>query len=246
MEVLQNFHNYHIVVVGCGGTGSNLVPHLAQLANSYQDEKISIVLADEDVVEPGNIGRQFFIEPDVGNNKAGVLQKRYLAAWGVEISYYPYYIRDAQVLLKLLEIPASHGHRSTLPILVGCVDNHKSRRVFHEVFYQMDTIAYVDGGNSFFSGQVVLGLKIGGKEILKPLSEYYPDVMTTDDDISVGGTCGRKTVKEPQSLIANLWSAATILSFINNIIGVKKIPSYMTTFNAHNILCRPEYIRWQK
>ncbi|MCL6478145.1 MAG: ThiF family adenylyltransferase [Peptococcaceae bacterium] len=243
MEALQNFHNYHIVVVGCGGTGSNLVPHLAQLVNSYKDEKISIILADEDIVEPSNIGRQFFIEPDVGNNKAGVLQKRYLAAWGVDISYYPYYIREATALIKLLDIPAAHGHRPALSILVGCVDNHKSRRIFHEVFHKTETLAYIDGGNSLFSGQVVLGLKIGGKEILKPLAEYYPDVMITEDDISVGGTCSRTVVKEPQSLIANLWSAVTILAFINNIIGAKKVPSYMTTFNAHNILSRPEYLK---
>ncbi|MCL6477872.1 MAG: ThiF family adenylyltransferase [Peptococcaceae bacterium] len=242
-SVLRVFRNYHIVVVGCGGTGSNLVPHLAQLANSYKSEKVSIVLVDEDVVEPGNIGRQFFIEQDVGNNKARALQVRYATAWGGEISYYPHYVREEGVLLRLLEPPGIHGVKTVLPILVGAVDNHYSRRIFHSVFYKMPTIAYVDAGNSLFSGQVVVGLRHKGETLLKPVADYYPDVLTVEDEISVGGTCGRKVEKEPQSLIANLWAAITVLSFINNIMGVKKLPSHMATFNAHNVISRPEYIQ---
>lgn len=246
MKGLQKFNSYHIVVVGCGGTGSNLVPHLIQLAGSYGNGIISVVLVDEDMVEKGNIGRQFFIAPDVDKNKAEVLQKRYLSAWGVDISYHPHYIREVDELLKLLEKPEIHNHRAPLPILVGAVDNDLSRRVFHEAFYQLKDIAYIDAGNSRFNGQVVVGLRLNGETILKPLAEYYPDVLTTQDEISVGGTCGRVAAKEPQTLVANLWAAMITLSFINNIINVKELPSHMATFNAHNILSRPEYSKSRK
>jgi len=241
-RLLNRYRDWHIVVVGCGGTGSNLVPHLCQLAFSLKSEKISIVLADEDLVEPGNIGRQFFIEPDVGNNKARVLQVRYNGAWGVDISYHPHYIRETETLKRLLEPPSTHGNRPVLPILLSCVDNNVSRQVMEAVFKQARNIIYIDAGNSLLSGQVVVGMRHGNKTLLKPSSHYDRNILTDKDEIEVGGTCGRKVVKQPQSLIANMWAAAILLSYVNSIIGLKDLPSHMATFNAHNCVVRPEYL----
>ena len=44
-----------IVVVGCGGTGSLLVPRLCRL---LLGRRAQLVLVDHDQVEPHNIGRQ--------------------------------------------------------------------------------------------------------------------------------------------------------------------------------------------
>lgn len=242
-KILQKFKNWHIVMVGCGGTGSNLVPHLAQLVYSLKSEKISVVLADQDVVEPDNIGRQLFIEPEVGENKAGVLQLRYHTAWGVNISYHPHYITEEEVLIRLLTPPEEvHKKRPVMPILLGCVDNHFSRRVFDRAFRQSENLIYLDAGNSEFAGQVVMGFRCKGETILKPAADHFPDILTEQDEIQVGGTCSRNVVKEPQSLVANLWAAITMLSFLNNIIGLKEMPVSMATFNARNIIVRPQYI----
>lgn len=242
-EYLKRYNVYHLVVVGCGGTGSNLVPHLAQLAHSLKKKaKVIITLADEDIVEPGNIGRQFFIEPDIGENKARVLQKRYHTAWGVDIHYYPHYIRDKETLIELLTIKDEYPiHQLAIPILLGCVDNNFSRQIFHRLFEQIDNLIYLDAGNSEFSGQVVMGLKINGETLMKPIAELDPTVLTTKDEISVGGTCGRNVVKEPQNILANMWAAAILLTYVNNIIGVGNVPSYMATFNTVNTMIRPEY-----
>lgn len=241
-RLLSRYKNWHIVVVGCGGTGSNLVPHLCQQAYSLKSEKITITLADEDLVEPGNIGRQFFIEPDVGNNKARVLQMRYHGAWGVDVSYHPHYIRDAETLKRLLEPPSTHGNRPVLPILVGCVDNNVSRRVMDTVFKESKNLVYIDVGNSELTGQGIVAMRHGGRTLLKPPSHYFREILTDQDEIAMGGTCGRNVVKVPQSLIANLWAAATALSFINNVVGLKDLPSYMATFNTHNCVVKPEYM----
>lgn len=241
-RLLSRYRDWHIVVVGCGGTGSNLVPHLCQLAFSLKRESISITLADEDLVEPGNIGRQFFIEPDVGDNKARVLQMRYHGAWGVDLSYHPHYIREPETLKRLLEPPSIHLKRPVLPILVSCVDNNVSRRVMEVAFNEIRDIIYIDAGNSLLSGQVVVAMRHGGRTLLKPSSHYDRSIRTDQDEIEVGGTCGRKVKKVPQSLIANMWAATTLLSFINSIIGLKDLPSYMATFNAHNCVIKPEYV----
>lgn len=240
---LNDYYHYHIVVVGCGGTGSNLIPHLCQWANSLKRQAmISITLADGDRVEPNNIGRQFFVENDLGKNKADVLQARYYAAWGTDVSSYNEYIRDEDTLIKLLEPPECHTNHKTLPILVGCVDNHFSRQIMSRVFKKMRTLAYIDGGNSEFAGQVVIGFKRAGKTYLKPVANRFPEILETVDEIEEGGTCTAKIVKQPQNIMANIFSAMSILGFLNNLVAFKNLPVCMVTFNGHNLVIRPEYI----
>lgn len=236
-EILSKCNNWHLVIVGAGGTGSNLVPHLSQLMFSYANKQnISAVLVDEDVVEKKNIGRQFFIEPNIGENKAKTLQTRYRNAWDVDISYFPYYVREKEMLVKLLK----QGNYA-IPILVGCVDNNVSRQVFHQAFEEMENLIYLDAGNSEFAGQVVMGMKYKGETLLKPVASLYPDILDSTDGISVGGTCGQMVEKVPQSLVANMWAMVTLLSFINNIVGLKDVAVTSTTFNAHNVISKPEY-----
>lgn len=241
-DVLAKCKNWHIVVVGCGGTGSNLVPHLSQLAYSLKGETITIDLVDEDLVEKDNVGRQFFASPDVGQNKARVLHLRYQKAWGVKLGYCPHYIREEAFLERLLTPPEEHSGAPAMPILVGCVDNHFSRRIMNNVFQKAENLIYLDAGNSEFAGQAVVAMRYKGKTLLKSPVEYFPDILTEKDEISTGGTCGRKAVKVPQSLIANLWAATLLLSYLNSIIGLKDLPSYMATFNSRNCVMRPEYI----
>ncbi|MFX4261299.1 ThiF family adenylyltransferase [Pelotomaculum propionicicum] len=239
-EILAGYKNWHGVVVGCGGTISNFVPHLSQLLYSLND-LITITLVDEDTVEPGNVGRQFFAPPDVGNNKARTLQLRYQNAWGVRLSYHPHYIRDEKILEKLLIPPVAHAGKPTMPILIGGVDNHYSRRIMDAVFKKAENLIYLDSGNGEYTGQVVVAIRYGGKTLLKPPSEYFPEILTEQDEISVGGTCGRKAVKEPQTLVANVWAATTLLAMVNSIVNLKKISVSMTSFSALNCVSKPVF-----
>lgn len=229
-------------MVGCGGTGSNLVPHMSQLIYSLKSEKISVVLADQDLIEPENIGRQFFIKPEIGENKAEILQTRYHTAWGINISHHPYYITEEGTLLNLLNPPDTHKTRPVMPILIGCVDNNFSRQVFDKAFMQSENLIYIDAGNSEFTGQVVMGLRYKGKTLLKPVADCFPEILTDQDEIQVSGTCTRNSIKQPQNLLVNLWAATIMLSFLNNIMALKKMPASMATFNAGNTILRPLFV----
>ena len=71
-----------IIVLGAGGTGGYVIPHLYRLAfgrNGY----VRIIICDGDVVEEKNLVRQNFVEQDIGHNKAKVLAERYSAAFGI-------------------------------------------------------------------------------------------------------------------------------------------------------------------
>ena len=71
-----------IIVVGCGGTGSWLLPKLVKTINdgirkSIVRKDVKLILIDGDIVEEKNLVRQNFIEQDIGQNKAEVMASRY-------------------------------------------------------------------------------------------------------------------------------------------------------------------------
>mgnify|MGYP002603657289 CR=1 FL=1 len=64
-----------IIVIGAGGTGGYVVPHLYRIGFS-SEHQIRIVVCDGDVVEEKNLIRQNFVHQDIGRNKAQVLAER--------------------------------------------------------------------------------------------------------------------------------------------------------------------------
>jgi hypothetical protein len=57
-----------IVMLGAGGTGGHIAPHLYRLLYSL-DRPVRFIIADGDLVEQKNLVRQNFIQADLGENK---------------------------------------------------------------------------------------------------------------------------------------------------------------------------------
>ena len=57
-------------------------------------------------------------------------------------------------------------------ILLGCVDNNKSRQLCHRVFEQKRNLIYIDAGNGEHTGQVVCGVRQHGRTLYKPVDVY--------------------------------------------------------------------------
>ena len=77
-----------IVMVGAGGTGSNVFDALVQLHHGLlavgHPAGLKVTLYDDDVVDLPNIGRQRFVHADLGHNKAVTLINRYNLAYGLD------------------------------------------------------------------------------------------------------------------------------------------------------------------
>ena len=91
-----------IIVLGAGGTGGYLIPHLYRIAFSDENRDYRIIICDGDIAERKNLIRQNFIEQDIGRNKASVLAERYAGAFGIECEYIPEYIESEQRLKELV------------------------------------------------------------------------------------------------------------------------------------------------
>lgn len=165
-----------IVQLGAGGTGGHIAPHLYRLLYSL-DRPVRYIICDGDVVEQKNLVRQNFTPADLGENKAQVLAERYSSVFGMETEYVPDFVEDEDRLKNLLtpmrfrqRRPNSYREEivEEMVILLGAVDNNKSRQLCHRVFTQAKELIYIDSGNGEYTGQVICGVRRGGKTYFPP------------------------------------------------------------------------------
>ncbi|MBQ7152545.1 MAG: ThiF family adenylyltransferase, partial [Clostridia bacterium] len=82
-----------VVMLGAGGTGGHIAPHLYRLLYAL-DRPVRFIICDGDIVEEKNLVRQNFIPADLGENKARVLAERYSAVFGMETEYIPAFVEN--------------------------------------------------------------------------------------------------------------------------------------------------------
>lgn len=238
-------------VVGTGGTGGYFVQALGRLLYGRAQQglapDVSVCLIDGDRVEAPNLLRQHFLPQDIGRAKATVLAERFGQLYGLGWSAVPEYLETAEPLVDLLVSP-----HYALPVFIGCVDNHPTRQILHAAFTRLSRAVYIDLGNDAFhpddpegsgySGQAVVGVRHGDREILPPVGTVYPDVLTDTSTPHPTQACGAHVVTQPQRFITNLWAAMTGLSLLNTLLDTRTVRVHQADFNALNVLMRPQYV----
>jgi molybdopterin/thiamine biosynthesis adenylyltransferase len=231
-----------IVMLGAGGTGSYVAMHLYRLMHCL-DRHVRIIIADGDSVEEKNLVRQHFTAYDLGANKAKALAERYAGAFKMEAEYIPDFIEDKARLLELLKPVFTTGIKNTFVpfretvILIGCVDNNKSRRLCNDAFYECKDLTYIDSGNGEHSGQVVCGVRRNGRTLYKPIGGVYPDVLEDTDKFLTELSCAEASISAPQTIAANMTAATMVVNLLHNIIvlgdnKVKTVSFSTKTLNA--------------
>jgi len=202
-----------IVIIGVGGTGGWLVPHAARLVKRLGVG--SLALADGDCVERKNLGRQNFVESDLGQNKAIALAQRYAGAFGLPIRAIPGMLEDVCGLT-----------RQAPQIVCGCVDKHKARRTIAEYMANASETVWIDAGNETVAGQVVLGYTgpvfRSGNTAAGPLPFAMPTVSQTLDLPVDGGTarpsCADLGAVTEQVSTVNIVAAGLMANFLRLIL----------------------------
>lgn len=239
---LCNLKTFNIFIIGCGGTGSHIIPHLARLIAALPDKTTyRLTFVDGDIVEEKNLARQHFIQSDVGKNKAEALAGRYSAAFGLPISFREKYIESASDLQNMLQ-----AHKSP-PLIISCVDNVKTRALIKDVVdSQQYPVYWIDTGNEDMAGQVVLSARIPSFKIatmatsgifpLPDVFDLYPDLWTKlkTDKFASELSCAEMAVSSPQHGFVNLTAATLALNFIFPLLTCQKIYSHVVEFNIKN------------
>ncbi|MCR6656596.1 MAG: PRTRC system ThiF family protein [Opitutus sp.] len=153
-----------IVVVGAGGNGSMLLPHLARIATSLRSlgrrSEIEVSVYDPDTVSEANLGRQAFSPSDLGLNKAVALVNRINLFFGLDWSAHP---------------TAFNAIHYWPGVVITCVDRLAVRKEFARQSW--GTRYWLDLGNGSNFGQVVLG---GWG--LPTIFDINPSLMDAEDD----------------------------------------------------------------
>lgn len=241
-----------IVMLGAGGTGAHIAPHLYRLLYAL-DRPVKFIICDGDKVEEKNLVRQNFTEADLGENKAKVIAERYSDVFGLETSYVPHFIESAERLKVLIKPQRFDTGRiitnpktrrterevlSELVILIGAVDNNRSRKLCHEVFLDAHELIYIDSGNGEYTGQIVCGVRRAGKTIYKPVGQLYPEVNTPEDLFPTEVSCAEASVSAPQTIVANLMAATAVVTMIYNILVMGSNTVQQTTFSTKSVNIR--------
>lgn len=158
-------------VVGAGGNGSMLLPHLARidlaLRSLGRTLPLRVMVFDPDDVEESNLGRQAYSRADLGRNKAVISVERTNLFFGTKWQ---------AVTKKYFEWDYSSAVQvRSANIIITCTDNLESRRQVRRAI--LDGQYWLDLGNTNTKGQVILG-GCG----LPALFDLHPELLTAKED----------------------------------------------------------------
>lgn len=192
-------------------------------------------------MELKNLDRQNFVPADLGENKARILAERYSTVLSMETEYVPNFIETLPELMALIapNLWETDGfrnrHTAEMVILLGCVDNNRTRQLCHEAFCRSDDLVYIDSGNGSYTGQVVCGVRRNGHTMRKPIGSVHPEMMKITDKFPSELSCAEAAQADPQSIVANVTAATAVLTMVYNILTHGENIALQTDFSTRTI-----------
>jgi len=229
-----------IHVIGCGGTGSQLLPRLPSLSKCLIElghpHGLEVSVWDDDTVAEHNCLRQNFFLPDVGHNKASVMVNRINVAHGLSWQDRPErFTRDS---IRSYEAD----------FIIGCVDSKAARRELDAFVRDAhNTVWWIDSGNDAVSAQVIVGQygkRIADDPMRLPLvTELYPEIIAGDDDNAP--SCSARESIMRQGIGTNAMAASWIFAWLaealrNGRIGWNGVFFNLESGRASSIPVSPE------
>lgn len=240
----------HVIIIGLGGTGGYLFPNIARVIYQLNQEgrkDILLTAVDGDIIENKNVNRQNFFLPDVGKNKADLMTNRHGRLFGQQYGTVKSYIEDEETLEDII------FQDDRFPVIVSCVDNHKTRQLIHRVYDKHPAkMLWVDSGNEQFTGQVVVGYnsteklnadspKHPHKFFMPSITQVYPEIIEAESRFNSEVSCDEMAVDNIQNIAANITAATQLFVQLNILLGDNEQQGYLTThmvdFDSKSGLC---------
>ena len=240
------FMNVDILLIGCGGTGGSFFSKMARFLAGLNTENmnISFRIMDGDYVEAKNLGRQPFVEEDIGRNKAVALANAAEEALDLKVKAYPQYLspKTSGVLHQQV---FSSSSSSDLKVVIGAVDNHVCRKMLHEYFIQYkgwQCLFYIDAANELSSGEIVIGKRDHNDIEAPDRCHYYPEILTDEGKAPYEMSCEELNQVAPQHLATNSIAADLLFSFVVQLLAAGeyacKAPGGIVYFDAFKMFSR--------
>lgn len=203
-------------IFGAGGIGYHLWENIIRRV-LYLEERSNVFVIDGDIVEPGNITRQFS-ELDIGMNKADMITRmaynRFSLGSRILVRSVPEFLNNNTVKRHRKEWINS-GY-----LFLGCVDQNQSRLFLENEVSKLRDFIYIDGGNTETTGQAMAYMKRNGRTILPKLSAIAPEMKSSAGEPMPGeGSC---LTSGPQTAMVNRMVAMAMECLLDHLLTVKK------------------------
>jgi molybdopterin/thiamine biosynthesis adenylyltransferase len=189
-----------IKVIGIGGIGCALLPHLARYLQT-SGERVRLTLVDGDAFEVRNGDRQPFSE--LGNKarvKASELARQF----------------DGLSFRAVSEFVTPENVGTVIQsgdVVFLAVDNHKTRRLASERCRGLPEVTLISGGNDYTDGNVQVYIRLAGRDVTLPLSRFHPEIADPRDRSPHEMSCDELSQEAaPQLLFTNLAVASAMLN----------------------------------
>lgn len=193
----------NVLVVGCGGTGSEIIDAICRLDHVLTKtghEGLRVTLQDGDKVSASNVGRQRFLECDIGANKASTLAKRYGFLLGTPLRPIETFLSKANLQeFAKFDLVITAVDRATVRVRIA--DAWKSKTAGP---------LWLDCGNGAHTGQVVMGHLAGRqRDRLPHVLDLFPKIRGMRDDAEP--SCSVADAVRLQNLGVNRFMADTAI-----------------------------------
>ncbi len=225
-----------IHVIGCGGTGSQLMPRLVQLHNTLKalghHHGIHVTLWDADTVSESNCVRQNFVPADIGRNKAEITINRLNIIFGLDWKAEPCFFTASR--------------RIQADFVIGCVDTKSSRMEIAKAVWGIDLCYWLDIGNRKADGQMIVG-QAGysfqskrGKALprLPLVTELLPEIVEGPEDDTTPSCSAAQSILR-QGLATNLMGATWAFAWLAEALRHGQIGWHGVFFNLESGRANP-------
>ena len=203
-----------IVLVGCGGIGSQLAGPLVRYLAGRPHPRPLLVLADGDRFEASNLARQACSAGDLGTPKAEVLGRLARSA-GLAAQVIAEHVTAANVGLVVRE--------GDLVLLA--VDNHPARATIDRHVATLRDATLISGGNDETDGNVQLVRRRDGYSVDGHLTEIHPEIgEAADVQGAAEPGCQAMAAERPQLLVTNLMVASAMLNALWQVVERGSVP----------------------
>jgi len=200
--LLNPQHPVTINVIGCGGTGSQVIMQLARVNEALKKLGhigIHVTCFDADIVTEANLGRQLFSQSELGMSKSVAIITRinrfFSTSWTALPAMYTSGL-DAELLKA--------------NITISCVDSIVARKKINAILKNQKSMEdplqkafyWMDFGNTQNAGQFILGTLKSSKSKLPCLFEKFPTLVKQKEKKS-GPSCSLAEALEKQDLFIN-------------------------------------------
>lgn len=254
--ILAPYHKLTVNVIGCGGTGSQVLTALGRMSyalNKRGHPGLFVTAYDGDIVTESNCGRQLFSEQEIGFNKAEVLISKlnffFGTKWDSVSDYYKLDSKSANITITCVDTAKAR--------LLVRYSLEKNGHAYHDDEYR--TYYWLDMGNLADRGQVVLGTapkcKVDQPKKRKDCVSVLSDVTELFDLKSIkekdqGPSCSLAEALSKQDLfinssIANAGMAILWKMFTVGYLDTQGVFLNLSTMRMNPISIKEKLLRYR-